>query len=386
VVFEDGPGGGMSGWPGKYVIGLTGNIATGKSVVRKMLEHLGAYGIDADALSHQVIKKGSPGYQPVVETFGKWILTADGEIDRSRLGRIVFADSQALTQLEGIIHPQVSLALNILVTRTQHQVVVIEAIKLLESGLAMLCSAIWTVFSSREIQITRLINIRGLNEAEAAQRVDSQPSQELKLKSAQVVIRNDGSFEEMWEQVNAAWRETIPAEISPQRSLKASKTDLVVQRARPGESEQISGLINRLSDGKRSLDNKQVMEAFGDKAYLMLSKGGKPCGLLGWQVENLVMKIDDVYLDDSIPTENALSLLLKEAEDASRELNCEFALVFLPLKFQGQDGLFASLGYSTQPIQNLGVRAWEEALRESLPDKEIVLHKKLREDRVLKPV
>ncbi len=151
----------MSGWPGKYVIGLTGNIATGKSVVRKMLEHLGANGIDADALSHQLIMKGSPGYQPVVETFGKWILAADGEIDRSRLGRIVFADLQALKQLEGIIHPQVSLAINILVSRTQRQVVVIEAIKLLESGLAMLCSAIWTVFSSREIQITRLIRIKG---------------------------------------------------------------------------------------------------------------------------------------------------------------------------------------------------------------------------------
>ena len=63
----------MSAWPGKYIIGLTGNIATGKSVVRKMLEHLGAYGIDADALGHRAIAKGAPGYRPVVELFGKWI-------------------------------------------------------------------------------------------------------------------------------------------------------------------------------------------------------------------------------------------------------------------------------------------------------------------------
>jgi len=386
VVFEGGAGGGMSGWPGKYVIGLTGNTATGKSVVRKMLEHLGAYGIDADALAHQVIMKGSPGYQPVVETFGKWVLAPDGEIDRLRLGRIVFADPQALQQLEGIIHPQVSLAINILVSHTQRQVVVIEAIKLLESGLALLCSAIWTVFSSREIQITRLIRKRGMSEAEAIQRVDSQPSQELKLKSAQVVIKNDGSYEETWKQVYAAWSEAFPAESKPQRSLVASKADLVVQRARPDESDQIASLINRLSNGKRRLDNEQIMVAFGDKAYLLLRKDDKLCGILGWQVENLVMKIDDVYLEENLSTEKALSLLLKEAEDASQELNCELSLLFLPLKFQGRENLFASLGYCSRPIQSLGVRAWEEAARESLPDEAIMLYKKLREDRVLKPM
>jgi dephospho-CoA kinase len=78
----------MSAWPGKFVIGLTGNIATGKSVVRKMLEHLGAYGIDADVLSHRAIIKGSPGYQPVLDTFGKWVLGTNGEIDRAKLGEL----------------------------------------------------------------------------------------------------------------------------------------------------------------------------------------------------------------------------------------------------------------------------------------------------------
>ncbi len=79
----------MSKWPGKYVIGLTGNIGTGKSVVRRMLEHLGAYGIDADALGHRVIAKGAPGYQPVLTTFGRYVLSPEGEINRARLGKIV---------------------------------------------------------------------------------------------------------------------------------------------------------------------------------------------------------------------------------------------------------------------------------------------------------
>jgi len=91
----------VSNWPGKYVIGLTGNIATGKSVVRRMLEHLGAYTIDADALSHRAISKGAPGYQSALDKFGNWILDKAGEIDREKLGHIVFNDP------EGGDHPPV---------------------------------------------------------------------------------------------------------------------------------------------------------------------------------------------------------------------------------------------------------------------------------------
>ena len=89
----------MSALPGKYVIGLTGNIGTGKSEVRRMLEKLGAYGIDADALAHQVLLKGEPAFEAVIQEFGLEILGADGQIDRNRLGQVVFADPQALTNL-----------------------------------------------------------------------------------------------------------------------------------------------------------------------------------------------------------------------------------------------------------------------------------------------
>src|SRR5260370_42408570 len=90
----------MSNLTGKFVIGLTGNISTGKSVVRRMLEHLGAYTIDADALTHRAYAKGAPGYQPVIEKFGKWLVGKDGEIDRSKIGALVFNDREAKTQLE----------------------------------------------------------------------------------------------------------------------------------------------------------------------------------------------------------------------------------------------------------------------------------------------
>ena len=104
----------MSNWPGKIILGLTGNIATGKSVVRRMLEHLGAYTIDADALAHRVISKGAPGYQPVLDKFGTWLLDKDGQIDRVKLGKLVFADGQALAQLEDIVHPYVGQAVDML--------------------------------------------------------------------------------------------------------------------------------------------------------------------------------------------------------------------------------------------------------------------------------
>ena len=133
----------MSKWAGKYVIGLTGNIGSGKSVVRRMLEHLGAYGIDADALAHRAISKGAPGYPLVVEEFGKFILTEDGEIDRARLGRLVFTDPQALTRLESFVHPLVTQALDFLIRRAAQPVVVIEAIKLLEASIHKSCDAVW---------------------------------------------------------------------------------------------------------------------------------------------------------------------------------------------------------------------------------------------------
>ena len=195
----------MSNWPGKYVIGLTGNIATGKSVVRQMLEHLGAYTIDADTLSHRVIAKGAPGYQPVVDNFGKFILDASGEIDRTRLGRLVFRDPEALKELEEIIHPLVEHAVDLLIQRTSQRIIVIEAIKLLEGKLSSKCDAIWTTYAPEEVQKARLMQKRSMDEREANQRIQAQAPQEVKIAAANVVIQNAGSLEDTWNQVVAAW-------------------------------------------------------------------------------------------------------------------------------------------------------------------------------------
>jgi dephospho-CoA kinase len=196
----------LSSWPGKYVIGLTGNIATGKSIVRQMLEHLGAYTIDADVLSHRAIAKGAPGYQSVVDAFGKSILDASGEIDRTRLGRLAFSDPDALKELEAIVHPLVEYAVDLLTQRASQRIIVIEAIKLLEGKLIKKCDAIWTTYAPEWVQKARLMQERGMDEQEAIRRIQAQPPQEVKTAMANVVIQNAGSFEDTWKQVVAAWK------------------------------------------------------------------------------------------------------------------------------------------------------------------------------------
>ncbi len=200
----------MSNWPGKYVIGLTGNIATGKSVVRKMLEQLGAYTIDADALSHHTMIKGAPGYQKVIDTFGKWIVDGDGSIDRAKLGRHVFKDPGALRQLEKIVHPLVEHDMDLMIKHTDQRVIVIEAIKLLEGPLAGACDTVWTTHAPEPVQKARLMKERKMTERDALQRIHAQPPQELKKAAANVVIETSGSMEETWKQVVNAWKAIPP--------------------------------------------------------------------------------------------------------------------------------------------------------------------------------
>lgn len=199
-------------WANKTVIGLTGNIGAGKSAVLRMLEYLGALGIDADRISHQIIAKKAAGYQPVVDHFGAQILSADGEIDRARLGRIVFADPRKLKALEEIIHPRVTEAVDVLMKISPQPVAVLEAIKLLESGLAEHCDSVWVVKASPETQLKRLMTQRNMSQADALQRIEAQSPQELKISRADVVIDNSGSLEETWRQVQAAWLVLFPGQ------------------------------------------------------------------------------------------------------------------------------------------------------------------------------
>jgi len=379
----------VSNWPGKYGIGLTGNIATGKSVVRRMLEHLGAYTIDADALAHRVIAKGAPGYKPILDKFGTWLLDEDGQINRGKLGRLVFADKEALTQLEAIVHPYGGQAVELLAKRATQSVVVIEAIKLLESDLKRYCDSIWVTDAPEEVQVERLMRKRGLSREDALQRIHAQSAQMQKLAAASIIVNNTGSYEDLWKQVNDAWKRTVPAPDSGPETLVAIKPAVgafSLHRGKPRDSQKIADLLTRLSKGRRPMNSEQVMEAFGDKAFLLLQLGDELVGIAGWQVENLVARTTDLYIDLKTPVDKALPLILSEVEKASSDLQCEASLVFPPLELVGFDSVWKHIGYERRSPDGLGVQAWTDAALESMPQGSALFFKQLRTDRVLRPI
>lgn len=378
----------MSNWPGKYVIGLTGNIATGKSVVRRMLEHLGAYTIDADALSHRAIAKGAPGYQSMLDTFGKWVLGKDGEIDRSKLGNLVFNDLDALAQLESIVHPLVKQAATMLIQRAIQPVIVIEAIKLLESDLRKACDAIWVTTAPEEIQVERLIRKRGLTKEQALERIRVQGAQSDKAAAANLVIQNTGSYDDLWEQISKEWKKISPsgtADTIP-AIKKVELGEFSVQRGRPRDSAVIAEIITRLSKGQQQMKPEEVMAQFGDKAYLLLKLNNNVVGLAGWQVENLVARTTDLYLEDAIDPAKALDALIKEVERASGDLQAEASLLFPSAALAAQDAALKALGYEPRTPDTLGVQAWQDAAEESMSKDGVMFFKQLRQDRVLRPI
>lgn len=379
----------LSNLPGKFVIGLTGNIATGKSVVRRMLEHLGAYTIDADALTHRSYAKGAPGYQQVIDKFGKWLLNREGEIDRQKLGNLVFGDGEAMRQLEEIVHPLVRQATEMLIKRSTQSVVVIEAIKLLEGDLRTMCDSIWVTNAPEVIQVERLMRKRGFTREQAQERIHAQSPQSAKVNMANMVITNTGSYDDLWKQVSEMWKEIIPGAKDAPDTLtmkkQASSGEFSTQRGKPKHASSIADLVTRLSKGKRRMNVDEVMESFGDKAYMLLQMDGKMVGVAGWQVENLVTRTTDIFMEDTLDTAKALETLIKGVENASGELQSEASLIFVLDSLAAQEALWQKLGYEKRTPDSLGVQAWQEAAENSATGS-VLFFKQLRQDRVLRPI
>lgn len=402
---------------GKYVIGLTGNIAVGKSVVRQMLQHLGAYTIDADGLTHQAMAPGAPAYLPIVEMFGRFVLNDDGTVNRSILGSIVFSFPEALTKLEKIVHPVVQQAIQTLVSRAKQRVIVIEAIKLLESDLLNLVDAVWVVDASPETQLKRLTEKRKLSEDEARKRIIAQRPQADKIARANVIIMNDGNVEDTWKQVQAAWTEmrkngrstgemqavapaanssepTPQPQVQPIADNKAKvevpavspSLDIQIRRGMPGNAEIIANFISKVT-GKQ-VDRMDIMLAFGQKSYLIAQdRNDHVLGLTGWQVENLITRVDEFHVEASAPREQIVRALTNAIEDASRELQSEVSFIFLPKSTPNEIvEAFLGSGYHYLRIEEVKFPAWREAAHELLTPDVVGLMKQLRADRVMKPI
>ncbi|MEP7287174.1 MAG: dephospho-CoA kinase [Chloroflexota bacterium] len=436
----------MGRWANKYVIGLTGNIGMGKSLVRKMLEHLGAYTIDADGLAHQVMAPGAPAYQPVIETFGKWILDAEKKVDRTKLGAVAFSHPEALTRLEALTHPIVGQGIDTLVSRAKQPIVVIEAIKLIEGVLGSQVDAIWVVDTAAQVQLDRLINKRGMPEYEARKRIDTQNPQRDKLAKASVVITNNGSPEDVWVQVQREWNKILAARgvtqrsedevrtvtISKQAQDRAAElptepkrptlpkrpddaptgattaptvsttiepaiavapesapammklTSLNIRRGMPKHANEIAQLVN--TGMGKNLTRDSVMMAFGEKSYLLAEADGKTVGLAGFQVENLITRMDEFVVIPEAPIAPVAEALIGAVEESSKELQSEVGFIFLPQDAAMLAQAFVDQGYEKVTLDSIKVPAWREAAVESQPANTQILTKKLRAERVLKPL
>ncbi len=190
-----------------HLLGLTGNIATGKTTIGRMLLDLGAARyIDADAVVHGLYLPDQPVYDAVIATFGREMLTAEGQIDRKRLGARVFGDPAALAQLEHITHPAVHLAVaEQLLPLPPEAVAVIDAVKLLEGGMGAACDQVWLVVCDPAEERRRLRVDRGMSASEADARLAAQPDNDARRDRVQVVIDNSGTLAATRAQVEAAW-------------------------------------------------------------------------------------------------------------------------------------------------------------------------------------
>lgn len=194
-----------------YILGLTGNIACGKTTVGRLLRELGAdVYVDADQVVHDLYLPGSPLVHELAAAFGPQILDTQGGVDRRVLGDIVFHDPQKLVELERMVHPLVrSQLIAMMRAMPENGVGVLDAVKLVESGYGPLCHGLWLVVCPPEQQLQRLITTRHMSAEDARARIEAQTPVDAKREVATEIISNDGSLDDLRRQVSAAWQRFI---------------------------------------------------------------------------------------------------------------------------------------------------------------------------------
>ena len=197
------------------LVGLTGNIASGKSTVAQMLSERGATIIDADVLARRAVEVGTPGYRRIVERWGDAVLAPDKRLDRAALRGIVFANPEELEDLNAIVHPEVERMRDQLVRAAAERgdrIVVCDIPLLFERHLGENFDRIILVDAPRPVRLERLVSHRGLHEPEATDMITAQMPAELKRARADIVIDNDGTPAQLERDVEAAWARLLQAE------------------------------------------------------------------------------------------------------------------------------------------------------------------------------
>jgi dephospho-CoA kinase len=430
----------------KLIIGLTGNIATGKSPILKMAADRGALTIDADKIVHHLLDHDADMQTSIALAFGPEVRQEDGRIDRRALGDIVFQDADALHDLELMLHPAVRRHIFEQVSQREANIVLIEAIKLLEGSLANACDQIWVTRCSPKRQMQRLIICRGLDQATARQRIEAQSPQEEKVAQADVVIETDGLMADTEAQFELAWsrlpaveslspktilmpdeeqplatgmldpsklpasdpgrpqparpapvRTTAPAATSEPFSSAASlkpapplppverPDNLDIRRARPPDIPAILLLIQQATDGAVKMKRADLLMSLGERSYFIGQIGAEVKAVFGWNIENLVASLDRIYIHPPEEADVVGTAILEEIEKSADQHICEIVVAFLPPDAPPETRqLLASRGY--RPVADINdlPKAWQMGIAEHQPEGTDFVLRVLRE-RVTQP-
>ncbi|MFO7540737.1 MAG: dephospho-CoA kinase [Chloroflexota bacterium] len=397
----------------KLIIGLTGNIATGKSAVLRLAAEKGALIIDADKLVHDLLNYDADMQSAIALAFGPEVRREDGRIDRRALGEIVFQDADALHDLEMMIHPAVRRTIFERVSQSEAAITMIEAIKLLEGDLATVCDQIWVTRCSPKRQMQRLVICRGLDQETARQRIEAQPPQSEKVAQADVVIETDGLMQGTETQFELAWSRlpdledvaaktlTLPDTQIPFADQAASQTaaapvrpatsrpvtagqgispapplplahrpeNLDIRRARPSDIPSILLLMQQATDGAIKMKRADLLMALGERSYFIGQLDGDVKAVFGWNIENLVASVDQIYIYPPEETAVIGPVILEEIEVSADQHLGEIVVIFLPPDHAPElRQLLAGRHYNAVTDINDLPKVWQAGIKEHQPE------------------
>ncbi|MCA9953313.1 MAG: dephospho-CoA kinase [Ardenticatenaceae bacterium] len=408
-------------YAGKVILGLTGNIATGKSAVMRLAHDHGALTIDADKIVHELMDNNATMQAAIAVAFGAEVRREDGRINRARLGEIVFADPTAMRDLEAMVHPAVGKEVDARILASKQSVIFIEAIKLLEGNLRDICHQIWVTRCSPQRQLERLRVCRGLETEIAAVRIKAQPPQEEKVAQSDMLIDTNGLMKDTEAQFNIAWsrlpdpatakamdRLPLPdetetagkpltgrllsskaatphkgtGEVRPPRLKPSDRPDdLQVRRARPSDIPSILLLIQKATDGKVQMKRAELLMALSERGYFIGQVGTEISAVLGYNIDSQVARIDEIYIYPMEMATQTGKAVLEDIEISAATHMGQIIVAFLPEDIPTPiRELFESEDYVPMPFEEM-TRGWQMAIEESQPEGTDYLVRLLRDTR-----
>jgi dephospho-CoA kinase len=336
-----------------------------------MLEKKGVLGIDADDLVHRALQRGTKGYQKICQNYGEDYLKSSGEIDRAKLAATIFQDKEALKLLESILHPLVITSFKQILRISRLPIIVIEAIKLLESELVTMCDNIWTVHIHENEQIIRLMQSRGLSETQIKERLAHQSSSEEKMQRSDTVVYNDQALAKTWKDVNHSWKTLLIKDPIFHKAVKQyqklySRTESGVRRLTPEDAYQKTERIKQyFSSIKPSLSEtifaietpEKICEGNVFNAlctlHFLASETGNHANFAIWSSENLIAQIYYLPYSEDGSTESSASALINRIEIDARLRLCDTSIVYVSKGNHSLNNFLNNRGYQPKKTGTL---------------------------------